>query len=269
MSDPITCYLADLEAQGAAGRTDTARLREEAEDHLREAATRYVEMGLAPDEAAGRAVVDFGDAGSILSEVPHRKGKDMKLRYLAGGLAMISLSGLSFGHITSSGDVVNSAHEPIALAGFAGMVLAGALLALAASAAASLILLLVGGGTYWALSTDATGDLGLYVVSAGHFGSLAAAAFVAWGIARLLGARGATGIGLVAGGVTSLLLNGAHEPLGGLGDGQANLGIAAIGTGWALILVTNLAPRLVNRMRGFVARFLLGLSRKLEPVSQP
>ena len=228
-----------------------------------------MDLGLPPGDAAERAVNAFGDVGSILSEVTRRMGMDMKLRYVAGSLAIMSLAALSFGHVTPSHDVVNSSHETIALAGFAGMVLAGALLALASSKAAGLVLLLVGSGSYWALYTDATGDLGVYVVSAGHFGTLAAAAFVAWTIARLLGARGAAGIGLVAGGVTSLLLNGAHEPLGGLGDGQANLGIAAIGAGWVLILVTNLAPGAVNRARSFGARLLLGLSRKLEPVSHP
>lgn len=268
MSDSISHYLSELAAEGLASGIDVSRLVEESADHLWDAQRRYVAQGVAPDEAASRAVAAFGEPKSIVSDIARSKGGAMKLRYAAGVLGAASVATLLVGHITPPFDVVpGSTEELVLLSAFGGIVLAGALAAATASLVAGLVSGLVGAAALWALATSAAKRLGVEVISGGHIAALIAVALVTAVIVHFTSRRGSVGAALTAAGITNLLLNSGFEGVGGLGDGQGNLGVVLIAAGWLVILATVITPGVANKLRALLARILINVSRKVEPIS--
>ena len=262
-------YLTELRRAAVEGGLDATRLMEEIDDHRREATASYIAVGHTQSEARRLAERDLGDPREIVDGLM-RGGTSMRNRIRLGAIVIGFTASVTLwlAHAVPSGDLDRSGYADVSVAALVTTVVAALALVATTSAGLAVTTAFVSGVALWAVFTSAAFELGIVVVSGGHWLTLALTALAFACAARLLGARSPVGVGLMTAGLASLVLNGAHENYGGLGDGQGNIGVFLLTTGWLWLAISmaldSWGRGLALRTRRRVAGWFEGAARRIE-----
>lgn len=96
MSDAIDRYIQRLSVSARVRRVDVARLRDDAEEHLRDAQQDLIQRGMSPDEAARAALAQFGDVRLVAAKIP-RRGGSLLLQVLRASCPWLSVGLIAVG----------------------------------------------------------------------------------------------------------------------------------------------------------------------------
>lgn len=267
----IDDYLETLARDARASGLDSARLIDEAADHLRQAAYAFEAMGYTRHEACMRAIANFGDPRTIVISISSTRGGSMrsKVRALVAAVGVAAAVTLWVGHVAPAQEIVHTPFEPMLVAAVATMgattvVLLASIHRIAAALAAPIAAISV-----WAIAAEAAGKVGIRVGGVNYIWALLGVAVLVIAVCILFRVRAAVGIGLLTSGVIGLVLNGAWEPTGALGDGQGNIPVLLLTIGWGWIALSVSigwwAHPQAARLRALVATWLTGVARRVAP----
>jgi hypothetical protein len=280
-------YVARLASLARAAGIDSQRLADEVADHLAEAVERYRLGGLEPGEAERRAVEGFGEAKAVIEAIASSaKGGSMSasIRRSTVAVALAATGTLLIVHVVPSQSVQGGPLELIAAAamivmGSAGLALIwswrSTMAARGRTAMGWRALMLTSAAVLGALSAWEGSDLGFVVPQPVggrlYLALIAALVLLVVAFAHLARAPSKGAGGLVVAGVLGLTLqgvwNGAWRPLGGIGDGQANMGITLLLVGWVVAAGAWLAGNRGRAARAMLGRWFVLVGERLAPNS--
>jgi hypothetical protein len=262
-------YLETLARDARASGLESERLVDEAADHLRQAASAFEAMGYTRHEACMRAIADFGDPRTIVMSTSTNLGGFMrsKIRALALAIGVVATVTLWVGHVAPSQENTHTLFELMLVAAVATMGATTVLLLASIHQIAAVIAAPVAAISVWAIAAEAAGEVGLRVGGVNYIWALVGVAVLVIAVCHLLRVRGAVGIGLLISGVIGLVLNGAWEPTGALGDGQGNIPVLLLTIGWGWIALSvsvgSWAHQQAARLCALIATWLIGIARRL------